>query len=90
MQLEPIETASRDELTALQLSRLRALLAHAHANVPMYRERFDAAGVHPDDVRDLSDLARFPFTVKDDLRQHYPFGMYDSACIIFQYLDNSS
>jgi len=75
MQLEPIETASRDELTALQLSRLRALLAHAHANVPMYRERFDAAGVHPDDVRDLSDLARFPFTVKDDLRQHYPFGM---------------
>ena len=75
MQLEPIETASRDELTVLQLSRLRALLAHAHANVPMYRERFDAAGVHPDDVRDLSDLARFPFTGKDDLRQHYPFGM---------------
>ena len=73
--LEPIERASRDELTALQLSRLRSLLAHAYANVPMYRKKFDATGVHPDDLRDLSDLARFPFTVKDDFRQHYPFGM---------------
>ena len=73
--LEPIERASRDELTALQLTRLRTLVAHAYANVPMYRERFDATGVHPSDLRELSDLARFPFTVKDDLRQHYPFGM---------------
>ena len=73
--LEPIESASRDELTALQLSRLGSLLAHAYANVPMYREKFDGAGVRPDDLRDLSDLARFPFTVKDDFRQHYPFGM---------------
>ena len=75
MQLDPIETASRDELTSLQRSRLRALLAHAYTNVPMYREKFDAAGVHPGELRDLSDLARFPFTVKDDLRRHYPFGM---------------
>jgi phenylacetate-CoA ligase len=75
MSLDPIERASRDELMALQLTRLRALVAHAYANVPMYRERFDAAGVHPDDMRELSDLSRFPFTVKDDLRRHYPFGM---------------
>lgn len=74
-ELEPIERASRDELAALQLDRLRRLLHHAYANVPLYRARFDAAGVHPRDVRDLADLARFPFTVKDDLRQHYPFGM---------------
>jgi phenylacetate-CoA ligase len=74
-QLEPIERASRDELAALQLDRLRRVLEHAYANVPLYRTRFDTAGVHPDDVRDLADLARFPFTVKDDLREHYPFGM---------------
>jgi phenylacetate-CoA ligase len=73
--LETIERASRDELTALQLSRLGSLLANAYANVPMYRKKFDAMGVRPDDLRDLSDLARFPFTVKDDFRQHYPFGM---------------
>src|SRR5690242_12699660 len=74
--LEPIETASRDELTALQLSRLRWTLRHAYANVPHYRAAFDAAGVHPDDCRELRDLARFPFTGKADLRANYPFGMF--------------
>jgi phenylacetate-CoA ligase len=74
-ELEPIERASRDEIGALQLQRLRRLLDHAYTNVPPYRARFDAAGVHPGDLRELADLARFPFTVKDDLREHYPFGM---------------
>jgi phenylacetate-CoA ligase len=74
--LEPIERASRDELAALQLDRLRATLHHAYANVPHYRRRFEEAGVHPDDLRDLSDLARFPFTTKDDLRATYPFGLF--------------
>ena len=73
--LEPIETASRDELQALQLERLKKTLHHAYDSVAMYRERFDAAGLHPRDVTDLSDLAKFPFTVKDDLRAHYPFGL---------------
>ncbi|HET7046547.1 MAG TPA: phenylacetate--CoA ligase PaaK [Gaiellaceae bacterium] len=73
--LEPIEVASRDELSALQLERLRWTLRHAYANVPLYRARFDEAGVHPDDCRSLDDLHRFPFTVKDDLRETYPFGM---------------
>jgi phenylacetate-CoA ligase len=74
--LEPIETASRDELTALQLDRLRWTLRHAYENVPHYRAAFDAAGVNPDDCRDLADLARFPFTTKADLRDNYPFGMF--------------
>ncbi|GAA2632548.1 phenylacetate--CoA ligase [Dactylosporangium fulvum] len=74
--LEPIETASRDELTALQLGRLKWTLEHAYRNVPHYRQAFDAAGVHPDDCRDLADLAKFPFTTKDDLRRQYPFGMF--------------
>ncbi len=74
--LEAIETASRDELAALQLSRLRWSLRHAYTNVPHYRAAFDAAGVHPDDVRELADLARFPFTSKADLRDNYPFGMF--------------
>jgi phenylacetate-CoA ligase len=74
-ELDPLERASRDELTAVQLERLRAVLRHAYRDVPLYRARFEAAGVHPDDVRELADLARFPFTVKDDLREHYPFGM---------------
>ena len=73
--LEPIETASRDEMAGLQLERMKWSLAHAYANVPMYRERFDAVGVHPDDLKDLRDLAKFPFTYKDDLRANYPFGM---------------
>jgi phenylacetate-CoA ligase len=74
--LDPIETASMDELRALQLSRLRWSLRHAYANVPHYRGAFDAAGVHPDDVASLDDLARFPFTTKADLRDNYPFGMF--------------
>ncbi|MEJ6005393.1 phenylacetate--CoA ligase PaaK [Paucibacter sp. AS339] len=74
--LEAIETASRDELQALQLQRLRWSLQHAYANVPHYKAAFDAAGVHPDDLRSLADLSRFPFTSKKDLRDNYPFGMF--------------
>ena len=74
--LEPIETASLDELRSLQLKRLKATLAHAYAHSPVYRAKFDAAGVHPDDCRSLADLARFPFTTKADLRDHYPFGLF--------------
>jgi len=74
--LDPIEIASRDEIAALQLQRLKWSLSHAYANVPHYKASFDAAGVHPDDLQDLSDLARFPFTVKQDLRDNYPFGMF--------------
>jgi len=74
--LEPIETASADELAALQLRRLRWTLRHAYQHVPFYRDRFDAAGVHPEDCRELADLARFPFTTKEDLRQNYPYGMF--------------
>jgi phenylacetate-CoA ligase len=75
-ELEPIETASVDELRALQLERLRWSLRHAYDNVPYYREAFDAAGVHPGDVKDLADLGRFPFTTKASLRENYPFGMF--------------
>ena len=75
-ELDPIETASRDEIAALQLERLRWSVRHAYENVPTYRARFDAAGVHPDDLRTLEDLARFPFTTKDDLRAAYPFGLF--------------
>ncbi|MBL0937128.1 MAG: phenylacetate--CoA ligase [Rhizobiaceae bacterium] len=74
--LDPIEIASRDEIAALQLNRLKWSLKHAYDNVPFYRTSFDAAGVHPYDLNDLSDLARFPFTVKSDLRANYPFGMF--------------
>ncbi|WP_420124111.1 phenylacetate--CoA ligase PaaK [Nakamurella sp.] len=74
--LEPIERASVDELRAVQLTRLRAALRYAYAHVPHHRRAFDAAGVHPDDCRELSDLARFPTTGKDDLRAGYPFGMF--------------
>ncbi len=74
--LEPIETASQDELQSLQLQRLKSTLQHAYANVPHYRQRFDEKGVHPDDLTSLSDLAKFPFTGKDDLRANYPFGMF--------------
>ena len=73
---DPIETASRDELTALQTERMRWSLRHAYAHVPFYRRSFDAAGVHPDDFSDLADLARFPFTTKQDLREAFPFGMF--------------
>jgi phenylacetate-CoA ligase len=75
-ELEPIERASRDELRALQLSRMQWTLRHAYDNVPHYRKAFAAKGVHPDDLRSLEDLARFPFTVKADLRDNYPFGMF--------------
>jgi phenylacetate-CoA ligase len=74
--LEPIEIASIDEIRGLQLDRLKWSLRHAYDNVPMYRKRFDDAGLHPDDVTDLADLAKFPFTYKDDLRAHYPFGLF--------------
>ena len=75
-ELEPIERASLDELRALQLERLRWSLGHAWDNVPHYRRAFEAAGVHPDDCKSLADLAKFPFTVKSDLRDNYPFGMF--------------
>ena len=75
-ELEPIERASRDELRALQLQRMRWSLQHAYDNVPHYRRAFDAKGVHPRDLRVLEDLARFPFTVKTDLRDNYPFAMF--------------
>ena len=74
--LEPIETASRDEIQALQLQRLRWTLQHAYDNVPHYRRAFDAKGVHPGDLKQLSDISKFPFTVKKDLRDNYPFGMF--------------
>jgi phenylacetate-CoA ligase len=74
--LEAIERASVDELRALQLERMRWSLRHAWQNVPHYRQRFGAAGVHPDDLRSVEDIARFPFTTKNDLRETYPFGMF--------------
>ena len=74
--LEPIETASRDELQSLQLQRLRWSLKHAYDNVAHYKAAFDAAGVHPDELRSLADLARFPFTDKKTLRDNYPFGLF--------------
>ena len=74
--LDAIETASRHEISALQLGRLRASLAHAYAGNPAYRAKFDAAGVHPDDLKSLGDLAKFPFTTKADLRDAYPFGFF--------------
>ena len=73
--LEPIERASRDEIAALQLQRLRSTLQHSYDQVPHYRQAFDARDVHPDDLKQLSDLAKFPFTVKKDLRDNYPFGL---------------
>ncbi|BAL22759.1 phenylacetate--CoA ligase PaaK [Azoarcus sp. KH32C] len=74
--LEPIEKASQDELRALQLERLKWSVRHAYENVPHYRQSFDAKGVHPDDLKTLEDLAKFPFTAKSDLRDNYPFGMF--------------
>ena len=75
-ELDAIETASRDEIEALQLQRLRWSLQHAYDNVPHYRKAFDAKGVHPSDLKSLKDLAKFPFTSKKDLRDNYPFGMF--------------
>ena len=74
--LEPIEKASVDELRALQLKRLKATLSHAYANSPVYRRKFDEHGVHPEELRSLADLRKFPFTSKADLRASYPFGMF--------------
>ncbi|MCH7342437.1 phenylacetate--CoA ligase [Pelomonas sp. CA6] len=74
--LEPIEKASQDELRALQLQRLQWSLQHAYDNVPHYKAAFDAKGVHPSDLKELADLAKFPFTTKKDLRDNYPFGMF--------------
>ena len=74
--LEHIEKASRDEIAALQLERMRISLSHAYDNVPHYRKAFESKGVHPDDLVSLEDLAKFPFTTKADLRDNYPFGMF--------------
>ena len=74
--LEPIEKASIPELRTLQLERLKSQVAHAYDNVPHYRTKFEAAGVKPKDLKELRDLARFPFTTKKDLRDTYPFGMF--------------
>jgi phenylacetate-CoA ligase len=74
--LDQIEIASRDEITALQLERLKWSLNHAFDNVPFYKASFDAAGIHPDDLKTMADLAKFPFTVKQDLRDNYPFNMF--------------
>jgi phenylacetate-CoA ligase len=75
-ELEPIERASRDELQALQLARLKQTLRHAYENVAHYRRAFDEQGVHPDDLETLADLAKFPFTEKKTLRDNYPFGLF--------------
>jgi phenylacetate-CoA ligase len=74
--LDPMETASVDQLRQHQLERLRWSLKHAYENVPLYRQRFDEKGVHPDDLKSLEDLAKFPFTGKNDLRDNYPYGMF--------------
>lgn len=74
--LEPIEFASRDEIAALQLERMKWTLKHAYDNVPHYKKKFDEKGVHPDDLKTLADLAKFPFSTKIDLRDNYPFGLF--------------
>jgi len=74
--LDTIENASHDELQALQLSRLKETLKHVQENSPVYQKKFSEHGVSPDDLTSLSDLAKFPFTVKSDLRDNYPFGMF--------------
>jgi phenylacetate-CoA ligase len=74
--LDPIEIASRDEIGALQLQRLKTTLRRVYDNVPAYRKKFDASEVHPDDLKTLADLARYPFTTKEDLRANYPFGLF--------------
>ncbi|CAA0106682.1 Phenylacetate-coenzyme A ligase [Zhongshania aliphaticivorans] len=75
-ELDPIEVASREEIQSLQLSRLKKTLEHAYKNVPFYKDSFDKAGVHPSDISSLSDLSKFPFLVKQDLRDNYPFGLF--------------
>lgn len=75
-ELDPIEIASIDEIRATQLARLKWSVRHAYENVPMYKQRFDEAGVHPEDIQQLSDLSKLPFTYKNDLRDNYPFGLF--------------
>jgi phenylacetate-CoA ligase len=75
-ELDAEERMSRDEIAALQLERLQQTVRHAYANVPLYRRKFDDAGVHPDDIRTLDDVRLLPFTTKADLRETYPFGMF--------------
>ena len=72
----PPEQMGRAELQALQLERMRWSLQHAYDNVPHYRHAFEAAGVRPSDLESLADLARFPFTAKQDLRDNYPYGLF--------------
>ena len=72
---EPIETASADQLRSLQLVRLKETVSRAYNKVPHYRRAFDAAGAHPDNLKQLSDISKFPFTTKQHLRDNYPFGM---------------
>src|SRR5574343_1209166 len=74
--LHAIENASRDEIVALQTERLKWTLQHVYRNVPHYKAKFDQAGVHPDDFQSLADLAKFPFTTKQDLRDNYPYNMF--------------
>ena len=74
--LDPIEVATREEIAALQLVRLKETVKHVYDNVAHYRKAFDAAGVLPQDLKSLADLAKFPFTTKADLRANYPFGMF--------------
>src|ERR1700716_3008348 len=74
--MDDAERASRDEIVSLQTKRLASTLARVYANVAHYKTAFDRSGVHPKDFRQLSDLAKFPFTVKNDLRDNYPFGMF--------------
>lgn len=78
-QLDPMETASIDELRAHQLQRLKWSIGHAYHNVPLYRQRFDEAGIHPEDIQSLDDLAKLPFTTKADLRDNYPYGMFATS-----------
>jgi phenylacetate-CoA ligase len=74
--LDPIELASRDEISALQLERMKWSVGHAYQNVPFYKKKFDGAGIHPEDLINLDDIQKFPFTTKQDLRDNYPFGMF--------------
>jgi phenylacetate-CoA ligase len=76
LSIDPIEHASQAELQALQLKRLQWSLAHAYTNVAHYKKTFDAAGVHPRDLKSLADLAKFPTMSKADLRDNYPFGLF--------------
>jgi len=74
--LDPLETASVDQLRATQLERLQWSVQHAYDNVPMYKQRFDEKGVHPSDIKELADISKLPFTYKNDLRDNYPYGMF--------------